>query len=352
MHSWSRLFVVSALASVPFASLAAAPVPASTPAAQAAMAEAHNALLQGDARRALQALAAVPAAQFGAKDAGNRACLFERFDRDAPPALSTPIHDVFVRRVIEAYRDHWWHALRAPAQRDALENRLFLRLRTLLAPAADGARDIEALKPALNARLRAAGYHALAGDRTLPLQELMIWRRQDIRDEQVELPDGMQRVRLEVLDDFAVRGWSHYARCGLGSAAGWATTEGVFAVRPAYDDLEGEEFKVSLLGHEAQHFSDYARFPGLLPWQLEYRAKLVELWMASQTQANLLKRFSFAQSDDPDSPHTCANRRVLQALKQRLPAGADLTKVPLPEIRAAALAALRDDSQRLRAAAP
>lgn len=352
MRSPSRLFIAGALFSASCGGLAAASTPASTPAAQAAMAEAHNALLQGDARRALRALAAVPAAQFGDDDASNRACLFERFDRDAPPALSTPIHDVFVRQVIEAYRDHWWHALRAPARRDALEDGLFRRLRALLAPAADGARDIEALKPALNARLRAAGYHALAGDRTPPLQELMLWRRQDSRDEQVELPEGVQRVRLEVLDDFAVRGWSHYARCGLGSAAGWATTEGVYAVRPAYDDLEGEQFRVSLLGHEAQHFADYVRFPGLLPWQLEYRAKLVELWMANQTQPQLLKRFSLAQSDDQDSPHTYANKRVLQAVKSRLSAAVELADATLPAIRSAALAALLDDTQRLRAAVP
>ncbi|HSI56950.1 MAG TPA: hypothetical protein VLA16_05300 [Ideonella sp.] len=349
---------LAALALLPAACQAATPAttaPASSPVAVQALAQADSAMLQGDARAALAALAGVAAREFRGKDASERACLIERFDRATPPTLSTPVHDAFTGQLIEIYRAYWWRALRAPGEREAEDAGLLQRLRSLLGGSASEAPDFDALAPALTARLQAAGYHALPAGRTPPLQELMIWRQQDSRDVTVLLPESVQPVRLVLLDDFVERGWSHYARCGHGSSAGWATPEGLYAVRPAYGDLEGERFRVSLLGHEAQHFADYLRFPGLASWELEYRAKLTELALAETTQDHLLSRFGAAQSDDLDSPHTYANRRVLRALAERLPQG--VAQAGVAALQAAAKAALLDDSARriaaqARAAAP
>lgn len=327
----------------------AAPADTHSPAAQRAMGDARNALLQGNAPQALAALASVPAAQFSGEAASERACIIERFDRAAPPPLRAPVHDAFTRQVIEAYQSFWWHALKAPAARDAQEAKLMARLRVLTeAPTSDD----DALAARLLQRLQQAGYHALPMGRTLPLQELMLWRREELRDERVALPEHVQAVRLHVLDDFVVTGWSHYARCGHGSAGGWADGNNIFMVFPAYGTLDSERFRVTLLGHEAQHVADYARHPGLVPWELEFRAKLAELSMADEIQGLLLQHFASAQSDDISSPHTYANRRVLQALAERLGGTAALDSARGDTLRAAARAALLADSARRSGPAP
>lgn len=317
-------------------------VPTSSPAASAAIAQAGNAMLQGDAMAALTALRGVPAPEFHGEQARERCCLIDRFDREAPPDLPCATDDVFTRSLVAAYRAHWWHALREPKRRAALEGTLLDQVRQLLGLATPEAGSLEALAPVLAARLREAGCHALPPGRTAPLQELMLWRSEQRSQIDVNLPEGVQTVRLVLLDHFVERGWGHYARCGFASTAGWATSEGLFAVRPAYDDLDGEKFRVSLLVHEAQHFADYQHFPALTGWPLEYRAKLAELALAQATQATLLARFDAAQSDDTGPPHTHANRRVLLALSERLLQG--LRDAGVPEIQAAARDALLADS--------
>lgn len=322
----------------------------STPEALRARNEASSALLQGDANAAVKVLRAVPAAQFQGTAARDRACVLGRFDRATPPALPLHVQDPFTRQVVWAYQDHWWHALKAPQRRDALEVALLQRLRRLvgLPPAAKA--DFDSVKAPLLQRLQAAGYHALPADRTPPLQELMLWRRDDVREERVELPEGVQSVRLDVLDEFVVRGWSAYARCDHGSTGGWANDDGIFAVKEAYRDLQDEHFRVTLLGHEAQHVADYQRFPGLQPWELEFRAKLVELSMADTIRPLLLHHFEALQSDNTDSPHTYANRRVILALRDQLSGELKgeqpLVDVPGSTLRAAARAALLADSAR------
>src|SRR5690606_23690420 len=65
----------------------------STEAADDAIAESVNAILQGDSARALRALAAVPAGEYRGFDAQYRACMFTRFDRASPPWLAGGIDD-------------------------------------------------------------------------------------------------------------------------------------------------------------------------------------------------------------------------------------------------------------------
>jgi len=333
---------------------AMAAAPASTPAARRAIDDSVSAALQGDVRRSLQALAAVPAPQFAGRDADYRACLFGRFERSTPPYLAGAVEDPFAREALAAYQDYWWHALSAPPRRAALDAQLLQRLRGLLgADAADA--DWDAVEERLAARLRERGYHAQLG-RTPPLRELMIWRRQTARTYDVVLPEGAHRVQVELLDDFVSLGWSHYARCGRGSNGGWAADERLYAVVPWFGgDLGSDRFRASLLGHETQHFADLKRF-ALEPWELEYRAKLSELWMARSTLRELLAKFAAAQSDDEDSPHTYANRRVLAALRARLGAAGlaaakpDLADVPADAVRAAAREQLLADSAQRAAA--
>lgn len=192
-------------------------------------------------------------------------------------------------------------------------------------------------------RLRKRGYYAQLG-RTPPLRELMVWRTQDSKFYDVDLPDGSHRVRVELLDDFVSRGWSSYARCGRGSSGGWATEDRLYAVMPWFDgDLGSDAFRASLLGHETQHFADLNRFPDLEPWELEYRAKFTELWKSTDSMPVLLAKFASSQSDDKNSPHTYANKRVLSVLRDRLQQP-DLRDVSPHALRAAAHELLVEDS--------
>lgn len=350
-RSW---FVLGMMMILPCPAAAAAAT-ASTPAAKQAIDASTSAALQGDARRTLEAVGSVPAEQYAGVDADYRACLFGRFRRSGPPYLAGAVEDRFARELLTVYQDYWWHALSAPASRDALDAALLQRLRGLIgAPAEE---DWDAMEARLAQRLRERGYHAQLG-RTPPLRELMIWRKQTSRPYRVALPDGEYRVEVELLDDFVSRGWSHYARCGRGSAGGWAADERIYAVVPWFDGkLDSDRFRASLLGHETQHFADLERFPDLKPWELEYRAKFTETWTARSTLAELLARFAASQSDDQDSPHTYANRRVLAALRTRLEARGivatmpDQSDVPADALRAAAHDALLEDTGQRQAGA-
>lgn len=325
----------------------AAAARASTPAAEAAIYAATSAILRGTADEAVAALAAVPEPAFSPKDAVFRGCTFARFERSAPPRLLDDTGDPFVSEVLRLYRDYWWHALKAPALRDAHGRRLLASLRALLGPAAGQARDFDTLEPVLDAELLRRGFHAQTG-RTAPLRELMLWRRQDSRRYHVQLPEGPYDVRVELLDDFVSRGWSAYGRCERGSTGGWATDKALFAVVPAYakdGGLGSEAFRVVFLGHETQHFADQNRYPGIASWELEYRAKLVELAQAREVSAKRLRGFVTAQGDDPDSPHTYANKRVVAALTARLD-GRSPDQVGVDELQAAARAELLADSAR------
>ncbi|UXI67923.1 hypothetical protein [Tahibacter amnicola] len=329
----------------------AATTPSSTPAAVSAIGESTNAILQGDSARAVAALRQVPAGQFSPGDADYRRCMVARYERSSPElAFETPV-DGFVRDLLGEYQAYWWRALAQPARASEEESQLLARLHALLGDTAAGA-EWDAVETLITRRLESLGFHAQLG-RTPPLRDLMVWGRHEVKMFAVTLPDeSVQNVPVALLDDFASRGWSYYARCGRGSSGGWATEDTVFAVRPWYPDLESDPFRASLLGHESQHFADKQRYENLADWELEYRAKLTELWMARDSAADLLDKLTRSQGDNPASPHTYANRRVLHDLADTLrrsgtPAEADHLATVAPEkLRKAAQSTLQADTAR------
>lgn len=313
----------------------------SSPAAEHGIAKSVSAALQGNSRQSVEALRAVPADQFVGEDAEYRACILERFgDRGSPPRLVNATGDAEVDDALRAYQQYWWQALRAPGKVEEHDRALQQRLRKLLRERTGDWKELEAM---LAQRLKRRGYYALLG-RTPPLRELMVWRTQDSKFYNVVLPEGSHRVRVELLDDFVSRGWSSYARCGRGSSGGWATEDRLYAVMPWFSgDLDSDAFRASLLGHETQHFADLNRFPDLEPWELEYRAKFTELWKSTDSLPVLLAKFASSQSDDRNSPHTYANKRVLSVLRARLQQP-DLRDVSPHDLRAAAREQLIEDS--------
>lgn len=318
--------------------------------AEQAIGKSTRAALQGNGRRAASYLQSVARSQFGGKDIAYRRCMIQRFGARALPPSHADVGEPFVSEVLSLYQTYWWQALMAPADRDLFGRQLQRDLSALLHEP-DVIGDWDALDERIARELRNRGYYSQLGN-TPPLRELMIWRRQDSSMREVQLPERSYPVQLEVLDDFVTRGWSSFARCERGSNGGWATDERLYAVSPAFPlGLESEAFRASLLGHETQHFADLQRFPALTAWELEYRAKLTELWMSRDSLQFLLSRFSHDQGDDEQVPHLFANKRVIRDLQAYLsahgttPARKDLLDVDPNTLRTAAVSVLSKDTR-------
>nr|WP_298719805.1 hypothetical protein [uncultured Steroidobacter sp.] len=323
---------------------------ASTAAGEAAIGQSTKAALQGNARLAASHLRAVPPNNFAGKDITYRQCMLQRFGTNAAPPARPDVGDPFVSEVLGLYQTYWWHSLMSPPERDRYSRELQRDLSSALGESTV-IEDWDELDERVAGELRARGYYSQLGN-TPPLRELMVWRKQVSSLHEVELPERTYPVQVEVLDDFVTRGWSSYARCERSSNGGWATDERLYAVGPAFPQgLDSEAFRASLLGHETQHFADLRQFPSLAPWELEYRAKLTELWMARDSLRFLLGKFNRDQGDDEQAPHLFANKRVLRDLQAHLsahgstPVRDDLSDVPADQLRAAAAAVLARDTR-------
>jgi hypothetical protein len=319
---------------------------ASTAAALDAIGESTSAIYQGDSTRALQALLRVPSSEFMGDDAVHRECMRQLWDRPSPPPITGVIEDKLVAAVLLAYQRYWWQALKTQARLDALESQLLNTLRELLAASPSDATDMDAITELLETAIKGRGHHPLTG-RTPPLLEFMLWQSEQTQSYEVELPERRQSIKVVLMNGFLSRGWSSYALCGRGGASGWSADDAVYAVASRYD-LTSEKYRASLLAHEAQHFADKKMWPSMPPWELECRAKLTELSAAQETQRDLLTKFTQQQSDNTQSPHTYANKRVLAALRRHLTlaADADLLSTRVDQIKQAASTALKEDTSR------
>jgi hypothetical protein len=247
-------------------------------AADGSAAQALTPVFQADMPTSLERLAALPDHALPDRQRRTRDCIVARFRGPtataAPESQPAPAGDV-----LAAYRRYWTASLMHAATPEQAE----ARLSPELAPfAGSDAHDLEACEAGAAAAIEAKGLFVLGG-LTRPLQEFMLWRKQGGGMRTVELPGGRIDVRVTLLDDFASLGWAAWATCDAAHTGGWTTADGVMVVAPS-GDLASEDCRISLLAHEAQHFSDYRRYPKLAPPDLEYRAKLVELMLAHDTQ--------------------------------------------------------------------
>lgn len=321
----------------------------STPAAARTLASALGELLRADAERVGAELDAVPTDELDPKDAEWRSCVRARLagQHVAAPrsARGTRNPHGFAARALTLYRDYWRVSATDPARRETAEHSLLEGLAALLGrPSPMSWDDIE---PLLAARLERDGLHSLQGQ-TGRLRELMIWAKVDDRTVAVELPEQTVSTRVFYLNDFVSLGWGAYLTCDRAVTGGWTKPDALYAVTPGYASVEGENFRVSFLAHESQHFADLRRFPGLASWELEFRAKLVELALAVDTKDRILASFASNQSTDSSEPHSFANARVLAALRARLEvvSDAELAQVEVERFHRAALEELRADTAR------
>ncbi len=323
--------------------------PMTTLTGQLAIVRSNTAAIQGNSRLAAVFLQGVPRNYFVGKDVGYRRCMLRRFGAESVAPTRPETGDAVVSDVLHAYQDYWWHALMSPPDRGRASRQLQQNLSVLLGEQTT-IESWDEIEVRVAIKLRERGYYSQLGI-TSPLRELMIWRKQESSRHRVELPEGSYPVQLEMLNEFVARGWSAYARCDRSSNAGWATEDRLYAVGPAFSHgTNNDAFRASLLGHETQHFADLTRFPGLKSWELEYRAKLTELYLSRDSMTWLLDSFRRDQGDDEQVPHLFANKRVLQALHahlldEGLTSRHDLLDVDQETLRAAAREVLLQDSR-------
>lgn len=295
-------------------SVAASDEVQSTEQAKQAIGAAAGQALQGQAREAVALLSAIPAEQFGPKERAIRDCIIERFGpRSSAPQLKSD--STITGGAIAAYRNYWWSALTQPGARTSVEEKLNRDLRKLLHLPRSADRD--AIEESLRTRMETEGFHSLLGT-TPPLLELIVWKSQTDEVRDVHLPEGNHRISVKLLDQFESLGWSAYATCDRSFTGGWVKPDAIYAVRPGWKDLADENFAVSFVAHETQHFADKERFGELESWELEYRAKLAELTLAHMTLPKLLTGFVTNQGSDPNVPHSYANKLVLERLREKL----------------------------------
>ncbi len=349
--SWIMVMVLSCVATSIGCVRLSPPESVATKAPNNDLRAALSSALQVRGKGALAALHAIDPTGLSERDASTRNCMLERLGACKSPQVV--LSDRFLADVLSTYREYWIRSLLAEYPLPDSEAWLLATLNWLVKTAggktAANMADIEVtLKELVSAR----GYYSLMG-MTLPLRELMLWKTQSETRYDVVLPDQVvQAVIVVFMDDFASLGWAGFATCDRRHSGGWAGSDRLYAVRSAYD-VASEAFLVSYLAHEAQHFSDYGRFPDLVQQgQLEYRAKLAELAGAKTSIYDLLEEFSRNMSDDIAVPHSYANGRVVRDMAKRLsldPVDAPLWRnAGIDRINAAAAALLKQDTARLK----
>ena len=261
---------------------------------------------------ALARMTALAPATLDASQRRTRDCMIDRFATAAAESNDSTLAAP-VGAVLQAFRHYWTTALMKRASLERAEATLSANLGNILDLRGSG---IDAQTEAAVRMAESHGLHALGGV-TAPLHEFMLWRQQATQRETVALVGGTVDIQVTMLDGFVSLGWAAWGTCERSHTGGWATTDGIMVVAPAWQ-LDSEEFLVSLLAHEAQHFSDYRSYPKLAAPDLEYRAKLVELALANQTQRALLEQFTSDAKRDRTLPHPFANYWVIEHLRTRL----------------------------------
>lgn len=174
--------------------------------------------------------------------------------------------------------------------------------------------DLDEIETKLESIFREKGYSFLGG-RTTPYRGPYIWKTTNKEDFLVELPCGNQKLAVFFISEFLMLSWLHFATFGRHHTGGWAKKEGVYYVNTNNKEIDthSADFQVWFLKHEAQHLSDYAKYPNLEGADLEYRAKLVELIYYPDT-FNKLEIFTNQSKNDKSLAHPYSAFLIIKGL--------------------------------------
>ena len=278
--------------------------------------------LQGNVKQAIVLMDSLPEKALTADIEQMRSNYYRRFVADEEPQApaSSDSGAVGVLRIFQRY---WRDALMMRLSEPVLESRLrsgltsYLHQRYWIAALMPTMLVKAMIDPLYMGYLKSRGYYATGLGKTGTIFDMLVWTEQDDRDFAIDLPGGVQNVRVVFMDKFLTLGWEEFATFGRCYPGGWAKTDALYCVKKAYD-TGSEDFRVSYLTHEAQHFADYARYPKLLQPDLEYRAKLAELCQTDTLKDRLIKRFIVNALDDSTQAHSFADHCVIRDLSRRL----------------------------------
>ena len=165
--------------------------------------------------------------------------------------------------------------------------------------------------------IKSKGFYGMPLGRMANYYDLLLWAKQTEKIYDIKLTDQDVKVKVIFMEDFISNGWIDYATFGEKMAGGWAEKDALYCVKKLYD-TSSEQFLVSYLRHEAQHFADYISFPKLTSADLEYRAKLAEMSKAKETVYKLLNKFINMAHNDRNNGHPFASYCLIRDLSKEI----------------------------------
>lgn len=211
----------------------------------------------------------------------------------------------------------------------------------------------EALGKSLKDYINSKGYHTTGFSRTGKYLDLLVWKTEKDTVYQFSVNGEAIKTPVTFMQNFITLGWEEYATADRLYPGGWATDQGLFCVKNAYD-LKSESFNISYLMHEGRHFNDYKLFPGLSGANLEYRAKLTELTTVDKTVWDILRTFIINSNQNTTDDHQLASYYVMRDLSKSIfktDIEKDLDKwkkVPIERIHKASIELLVANSKYLK----
>jgi len=227
-----------------------------------------------------------------------------------------------ILNLIEIYKPYWRSILLKEMDTESAENVLRTNVTEYLYTNHFAKENIEKQKvyddftDYVQTFLKAHGCNAATG-KTAGLYDLLLWQSENHKEYSTKLPETDVTVNIVFMNDVVTMGWEDYATLGKYYPGGWATDKELFCVGSAYDTTS-ENFKVSYLQHEGQHFADYKVFPKLSGCDLEYRAKLVELTYADVSLYNLISFFIKNSNYDKNNPHSYAAFCMMRDMSKKI----------------------------------
>lgn len=277
--------------------------------------------LQADVSKILSVLDTLSDESLTQKERIVKEKYFHRFkfdDEDIDYNTSDPL----LKSLLEVYHSYWKKALLDNKQTEQYDEQLknnvaaFLTENGYLADTLSQEDVKDNFGKHLKSFLSHHNYYSATG-KTAGLYDLFLWSKEVPKTYHVQLPETKTPTTVIFLEDVVTMGWEEYASFGTVYPGGWATKELLYNVRKAYDTTS-ENYKVSYLKHEAQHFADYKVFPALTGADLEYRAKLVELIYADHTLYDLIRSFIRNANHEGRNPHAFASYAIIRDLSGKI----------------------------------
>lgn len=243
--------------------------------------------------------------------------------------------DADLNAILTAYQQYYRDVFYLCLGKEQAADKLRTRLASLFGITGESITLWDLEQKQITQAFQSRGLHFLGG-KSSGYYGPYVWRTTENVTYEVELPDGVQTYPVKLLDGFLTRSWIDFLSFGEIGPGGWADGDGIInCVKSSYD-FDNENFKVSLLKHEAQHARDFERNKDMSSEDLEYRAKLVELIYSSER--TLLEQFSQeADPSDPSNGHAMAAYRIVQGFTDTLgTSSTEFASLPIEQIQSVA----------------